>query len=177
MSLKFWADGSVLTATFEICKKIFAKLITVLEKINAFDDAETCPSSILDLLAYQRGITRLASEDEELYRLRIKHAFANAKDAGSVAGFARIFERLKLGRVIQLERSDEVEWDYIKLEIDEAKFSKYRGLFEELIKLYGRTCRRYQIVSTPQANQLYVATNCYGCDYSYIKCVIEQGAI
>ena len=52
-------------------------------------DPEHCHLTILDLLAWQRDITRFSTEPEPLYRLRVKYAFIKSVDAGSTAGMKR----------------------------------------------------------------------------------------
>ncbi|MGL6516583.1 phage tail protein [Aeromonas caviae] len=60
----------------------------------AQQDPLTCSESLLALLAWERDITRFNGEPIELFRKRVRFAFVNARDAGEVAGFKRIFERL-----------------------------------------------------------------------------------
>ena len=85
-------------------------------------DPMTCTDRMLDLMAWQRGVTRTVGEADRLYRLRVKHAYANAKDAGQVAGWERIFRRLELGKVAQEERQDGQDWDVIGIGIDDSAF-------------------------------------------------------
>ena len=107
---------------------------------------------MLDLLAWQRDITREKNETLRLYRLRVKYACVNAQDAGSTAGFARIFERLELGAVIVKERNDGLDWDVVLLEINDSVIADNTLLLDFIIRQYGRTCRRYQFqVITPMA--------------------------
>ena len=143
INLKFWQNGPVLRSAAAAAGAMFDRLQAALDRLSALADAESCPQPVLALLAWQRGITRLAGEDTALFRRRVKHAFANSLDAGSVAGFARIWERLELGSLVQHERVDGQDWDVIVVQLDDAKFTPYRGLFEQLVALYGRTCRRY----------------------------------
>ena len=146
INLPFWEAGQTLLAVASVLEQMWLRIQAAVEALSTANDAETCPIKLLDILAYERGIDRLAGEDDALYRLRIKHAFENALDGGSVAGFAKIWERLELGTVIQAERPDAENWDVILVSLDEGKFARYRGLFEQLVRLYGRTCRRYQLV-------------------------------
>jgi len=169
IKLKFWADGPVLSKTAQVCGETFDRLLTNLAALSArWGDADTCPVPILNLLAYQRGITRLEGEDDNLYRKRVKYAFENSLDAGSAAGFARIWARLGLGVIVQTERYDSTDWDVIKIQLDEATFARYRGLFEALIGLYGRTCRRYQIESADPAHILTFRQFNFDCETDFI---------
>lgn len=106
-------------------------------------DVDTCDEQLLTLLAYQRDIDRFPCESLALFRLRVKYAFVNAKDAGSKAGFARIFERLEIGQIQQLERQLWLDWDVILLRINDEQLSRNNALMMNLIRQYGRTCRRY----------------------------------
>lgn len=106
-------------------------------------DVDTCDEQLLDLLAYQRDITRFPGESLSLYRLRVKHAFINSQDAGSVKGFERIFERLDIGKIQQLERQLQYDWDVIVIRINDEQLSRGNDLMMRLVRQYGRTCRRY----------------------------------
>lgn len=106
-------------------------------------DVDTCDEQLLSLLAFQRDINRFSDEPLSLFRLRVKYAFANALDAGSNAGFARIFERLEIGELKQLERQLQYEWDVIILRINDEQLSRDNVLMMQLMRQYGRTCRRY----------------------------------
>ena len=115
-------------------------------------DALTCTVFMLDLLAWQRDITRFVDEPLSLYRLRVKYALINAQDAGSKAGFIAIFERLGIGYVEIEERSDPVEWDVVLLRLSDSQLAENTDLLMNIIHKYGRTCRRYQLqVITPIA--------------------------
>ncbi|EDV6094794.1 hypothetical protein AA490_005094, partial [Salmonella enterica subsp. enterica] len=70
-----------------------------------------CAESILNLIAWQYDISRFDGESLPLYRKRVKYAFINAQDAGSVAGFKAIFERLEIGFVEIQERQPGIDWD------------------------------------------------------------------
>ncbi|EPN2803330.1 phage tail protein [Serratia marcescens] len=106
-------------------------------------DVDTCDEQLLSLLAYQRDINRFTDEPLTLFRLRVKHAFINAQDAGGKAGFARIFERLEIGEVQQLERQLQYDWDVILLRINDEQLERDNVLMMHLVRQYGRTCRRY----------------------------------
>ena len=106
-------------------------------------DVDTCDEQLLGLLAYQRDINRFPGESLGLFRLRVKYAFVNALDAGSLAGFARIFARLEIGEIAQLERQLWLDWDVILLRINDEQLSRDNALMMHLVRQYGRTCRRY----------------------------------
>ncbi|SFC50076.1 phage tail protein [Pragia fontium] len=106
-------------------------------------DAETCHESLLNVIAYGRDINRFSGEPIALFRKRVKYAFINAKDSGSVAGFAEIFKRLGIGEITQLERQPAYEWDVIIIRVTDSQIAENNTLMMSLIRQYGRTCRRY----------------------------------
>lgn len=106
-------------------------------------DPMTCSEKVLDLIAWQRDIERFATEPLELYRLRVRHAYANARDAGSVNGFKKIFKRLGIGYVEVEERMDGLDWDVINIRLSDTQLAENESLLAVLIQHYGRTCRRY----------------------------------
>ncbi|WP_422527661.1 phage tail protein [Serratia fonticola] len=120
-------------------ERVYAWLTFPLAQI----DVDTCDEQLLTLLAYQRDIDRFPGESLALFRLRVKYAFVNAKDAGSKVGFARIFERLEIGQIQQLERQLWLDWDVILLRINDEQLSRNNALMMNLVRQYGRTCRRY----------------------------------
>lgn len=106
-------------------------------------DPLTCDERLLFLYAYQRDVGRLNSEPLSLYRKRIKYAYVNAADSGSVIGFKNIFERLGIGTVQILERQSGYDWDVIILRLSDNQLTNNRELLTDIIRQYGRTCRRY----------------------------------
>ena len=110
-------------------------------------DEEHCSERILNLIAYQRDVERFEGEPLELL---------NAKDAGSKAGFIRIFERLGIGYVEIEERFDRENWDVIKIRISDSQLAKKTELLNLIIRKYGRTCRRYTFeVITKETVSIY----------------------
>ena len=106
-------------------------------------DPMTCSPAVLDLIAWQRDITRFTGESLELFRLRVKHAHANARDAGSVDGFKKIFARLGVGYVEIDERIDGQDWDVVDIRVSDSQLAENAALMDVLVQHYGRTCRRY----------------------------------
>ena len=107
-------------------------------------DPLTCREGILDLIAWQRDISRFEGEPLPLYRLRVRHAYANARDAGSVEGFKQIFERLGVGSVTLEERMEGRDWDMVAIQLSDNQLADNEPLLTALIQHYGRTCRRYE---------------------------------
>lgn len=133
-------------------------------------DVDTCDEQLLALLAYQRDVERFPGESLSLFRLRVKYAFVNAQDAGCIAGFARIFERLGIGKIQQLERQLQYEWDVILIRINDEQLSRDNTLMMRLVSQYGRTCRRYffDVVST---SVTHAHSGNFSCltEYSYAR--------
>ncbi|HBL8998422.1 TPA: hypothetical protein LTW94_004423, partial [Enterobacter hormaechei] len=71
-------------------------------------DPLTCTEPVLNLIAYDRDISRFSGEPLSLYRKRVAYAFINARDAGSVEGFINIFSRLGIGYVELVERQPDI---------------------------------------------------------------------
>lgn len=144
LALPSWMDkgepAKLLAALRRFWSLIYGWLTWPLAQL----DAETCTESLLNLLAYQRDIQRFNGEPLDLYRKRVKYAFINAKDSGSVAGFIAIFERLGIGNVLIKERQPHIDWDVIILVLNDEQLSRAPDLLINIIYQYGRTCRRYQ---------------------------------
>lgn len=111
--------------------------------VSQFDPL-TCSEPLLNLLAYDRDITRFNGEPLSLFRRRVAFAFINARDAGSVAGFISIFERLGIGYVELVERQPGIDWDVIQVRVSDSQIADNAQLLLQIIQQYGRTCRRYQ---------------------------------
>jgi len=145
IELPSWLSGIDATALANACRKFWQTiegyLLWWLDQLKTDDAGIT----VLDCLAWERGINRLENEDIELYRLRVKHAVANSEDAGSTIGLKRIFSRLGLGNIDVNERLENLDWDEIEVEVFADVYLQSSALMSELIKQYGLTCRRYYI--------------------------------
>ena len=165
LELPFWLDGEEAT-------KLKASAQAWWESVEGWVrwpllqmDPETCHLSVLDLLAWQRDITRYIGEPESLYRLRVKYAFVNAVDAGSVAGFRRILQRLGVGDVKIKERQPDRDWDIVQLYFSDEQLSNNPTLIDIIVHQYGRTCRRYELVGTTELT-LELAAAEFGLDHA-----------
>ncbi|MDR2308858.1 MAG: phage tail protein [Paucimonas sp.] len=147
LKLPFWLAGPELTKLKDAAQTWWGKVAEWMRWPLLQMDAEKCHLTILDLLAWQRDITRFKDEPESLYRLRVKYAFINARDAGSVAGTKRILRRLGVGYVEIDERLPDRDWDVILLRLTDSQLSENPELLRVLIQQYGRTCRRYDFVT------------------------------
>lgn len=147
LGLPFWLDGPELAKLKAAAQTWWAKVEGWLRWPLLQMDADTCHLTILDLMAWQRDITRFKGEPEALYRLRVKYAFINAVDAGSTAGMKRILQRLGVGYVEIEERHPDRDWDVVLLQLSNTQLAENPELLRVLIQQYGRTCRRYDFVT------------------------------
>lgn len=147
LQLPFWLDGAELTKLKKAAQSWWESVEGWLCWPLLQMDADTCHITVLDLLAWQRDITRFKAEPESLYRLRVKFAFINARDAGSTAGMKRILERLGVGYVEIEERQPGRDWDVVLLRLSDSQLSQNPELLRVLFQQYGRTCRRYDFVT------------------------------
>jgi hypothetical protein len=143
IELPFWLDGPELAKLVTAATNFFTLAETWIKWPLGQMSALTCSEGILELLAYQRDIQRFTNEPINLYRNRVHYALVNAQDAGSKAGFIRIFERLGIGYVEISERFDATNWDVIGLKLSNSQISGNAQLLGDIILKYGRTCRRY----------------------------------
>ncbi len=110
-------------------------------------DPLTAPIALVNILAWQRDVERLGQEPEALFRIRVAHAYGFARDAGSVAGWEEMFEKLGYPHIAQDERLANIDWDVISLKIKDGDLTNVPKLLDTVIRQYGRTCRRYQYTS------------------------------
>jgi len=147
LSLPFWLGGTELSKLTAAAQSWWEKVEGWLRWPLLQLDADNCHLVMLDLLAWQRDITRFKGEPESLYRLRVKFAFINAVDAGSTAGMKRILVRLGVGYVEIEERMPDRDWDVVLLRFSDSQLAQNPELLRVLIQQYGRTCRRYDFVT------------------------------
>lgn len=174
LALPSWMDkgepAQLLKALRRFWSAVYDWLTWPLQQL----DAETCTESLLTILAYQRDIHRFNNEPLELFRRRVKFAFINAKDAGSVAGFIAIFERLGVGYVELLERQPGIDWDVIILRVSDGQVAGNTDLLIGIIRQYGRTCRRYRFEVITN-NQLMMRFGWADCEYQTFGASLLQG--
>ncbi len=150
INLKWWVSGKHPTNLINLITAWVEQVKAWLEFVATNDDPQTCEPEVLELLAWERRVNRLPNEPTWLFRNRVEYAFLNARDAGSTAGFVRIFERLGLGFVKLDERPVDQgrDWDVIILEMTGGELADNSALLSEVVNLYGRTCRRYEFTVT-----------------------------
>ncbi|OPA87124.1 phage tail protein [Pseudomonas fluorescens] len=159
LNLPFWLDGPQLAKLKAAAQSWWEKVEGWLQWPLLQMDADTCHLTVLDLLAWQRDISRFKDEPESLYRLRVKFAFINAVDAGSTAGLKRILQRLGVGYVEINERLPDRDWDVVLLRLSDSQLSQNPELMRVLIQQYGRTCRRYDFVTITPVSLRIVAVD------------------
>ncbi|PSL95073.1 phage tail protein [Pseudomonas sp. R9.37] len=159
LNLPFWLDGPQLAKLKAAAQSWWQKVEGWLQWPLLQMDADTCHITVLDLLAWQRDISRFKDEPETLYRLRVKFAFINAVDAGSTAGLKRILQRLGVGYVEINERLPDRDWDVVLLRLSDSQLSQNPELMRVLIQQYGRTCRRYDFVTITPVSLRIVAVD------------------
>lgn len=144
MKLPFWMNKGELAKLLESGKKFWARIYRWLEWPAKQFDPLLCPVPVLSLLAWERDITRFNGEPLDLFRKRVAFAWLNARDAGSVEGFIAIFHRLGIGYIELQERPTGKDWDVIVIRVSDGQIASNGELLREIIRQYGRTCRRYE---------------------------------
>ena len=149
--VSFWMNGANSQALCKAAQLWFQRLGDAAIWPARQCHPMTCSLPVLDLLAWQRGVTRFIGESNQLYRMRVTHAYANAKDSGQTSGWQKILERLELlgpGVLTLSERITGQDWDIIGIELSDQQLSELQEvLFKVMIPEYGRTCRRYTPIS------------------------------
>ncbi|EPJ3782804.1 hypothetical protein ACU9QT_000120 [Enterobacter hormaechei] len=144
MSLPSWMNKGEPLALLRTARTYWAEVYSwITWPLRQFDPL-TCTEPVLNLIAYDRDISRFSGEPLSLYRKRVAYAFINARDAGSVEGFINIFSRLGIGYVELVERQPDIDWDVIMVRVTDSQIADNTQLMIQIIRLYGRTCRRYQ---------------------------------
>lgn len=147
LNLPFWLDGGELAKLKAAAQAWWEAVEGWMQWPLLQMDPERCHLTILDLLAWQRDITRFRDEPESLYRLRVKFAFINSVDAGSTSGLMRILRRLGVGYVEIEERLPDRDWDVVLLKLSDSQISDNPELLRVIVRQYGRTCRRYDFMT------------------------------
>lgn len=172
LSLPFWMDGQTLTETPEQQEPAMLTngMQSFWQRVKGWmlwpltqSDPLNCSADMLNLLAWERSITRFRDEPLWLYRKRVAFAYVNAKDAGSTQGFINIFNRLGVPVLSIAERQPDRDWDVVSIEIDDTTISS-APLMATIIQDYGRTCRRYEYVSN-KATALILAGSEVNVDF------------
>lgn len=152
LELPFWLNAGELVKLKAAAQAWWQRVEGWLQWPLRHMDPEHCHLTLLDLLAWQRDISRFRGEPQSLYRIRVKFAFINSVDAGSTAGLMRILQRLGVGYVEIEERLPDRDWDVVLLKLSDLQISDNPELLRVIVQQYGRTCRRYDFVTiTPMS--------------------------
>lgn len=144
MVLPSWMDKGEPQKLLKAVQNFWAEVYGwITWPLRQFDPL-TCHEPVLNLIAYDRDISRFSGEPLPLFRRRVAYAFVNAADAGSVEGFISIFDRLGIGYVELMERQPDIDWDVILVRVSDNQIADNTQLMIQIIRQYGRTCRRYQ---------------------------------
>ena len=164
LKLPSWMDKGDPAKLLRACVAFWLQVYDwITWPLRQFDPL-TCVEPVLNLLAYDRDITRFNGEPLVLFRKRVACAFINARDAGSVEGFIAIFQRLGIGYVELLERQPGIDWDVITVRVTDSQIAENTDLLLEIIRQYGRTCRRYRFeVITKQ--KMFIRAGWYEGEY------------
>lgn len=154
MALPSWMNKGEPGKLLKVMRRFWAEVFGWISWPLAQLDPLTCSVAILNLIAYDRDITRFDGEPLKLFRKRVAYAFVNAADAGSVEGFVSIFARLEIGYVELLERQPGIDWDVILVRVSDSQIADNTQLMIQIIRQYGRTCRRYQFEVITSENLL-----------------------
>jgi hypothetical protein len=144
IKLIFWQGTGNLKAYAAFLNTWYGLVKSWLEFPLIQFDVDQAHIAIVDLWAWERKVIRFNTEPEWLYRRRVKHAYQNARDAGTTAGFKRIWARMELGHLEIAERLDGRDWDIVELTVTESTIAEHPELLDLIIINYGRTCRRYE---------------------------------
>ena len=107
-------------------------------------DPMTAELELVNLLAWERDITQIPNETEQIYRTRVKYALQFAKGAGTKEGWYYMFDKLETPWITIDERVSETDWDVVSLQLLDSDLAQRNNLIDNICRQYGRTTRRYQ---------------------------------
>ena len=178
-NVPWWMDGSTLSEQLKEPHFLANGVMSFWQKSRHWlmyplvqSDPLTCNEELLTLKAWDSDITRFNGEPLELFRKRVKYAFINAQDAGSKTGFYQIFERFDITLLNQRERQAGLDWDIISLELSEQTITDDLPLISELVRQYGRTCRRYELSVNNSIYSTLSATE-FNCEWVHYHAYMD----
>lgn len=145
ITLPVWLQKGSVVALKNAAQQWWADLLSYTAWPAKQKDVEQCHDVALAPLGWERNLVRYSEESIEQYRARVRHAFTNAVDAGSTAGFKRIIARLGVGVVDIKERMPGEDWDVVAVVVTNEQEQEFGQLMRVIIRDYGRTCRRYRL--------------------------------
>ncbi|MEZ8880252.1 phage tail protein [Vibrio lentus] len=147
INLRYWMGRGELAKFARAIRNYWEHVKAAFEMPLQQHDPLTAPITLVNILAWQRGVEKLGQEPEDLFRIRVAHAYGFSRDAGSVSGWEEMFEKLGYPHIAQDERLVNVDWDVVSLKIRDGDLTKIPKLLDTVVRQYGRTCRRYQYTS------------------------------
>ncbi|MGF1710141.1 phage tail protein [Vibrio sp. 99-70-13A1] len=144
INLRYWMGRGELAKFARAMRNYWEHVKAAFEMPLQQHDPLTAPIALVNILAWQRGVEKLGQEPEDLFRIRVAHAYGFSRDAGSVSGWEEMFEKLGYPHIAQDERLVNVDWDVVSLKIRDGDLSEVPHLLDTVVRQYGRTCRRYQ---------------------------------
>ena len=147
INLRYWMGRGEIAKFARAMRNYWGHVKAAFEMPLQQHDPLIAPMAVVYVLAWQRGVEKLGQEPESLFRVRVAHAYGFSRDAGSVAGWEDMFEKLGYPHIAQDERLTNVDWDVISLKIQDGDLTHVPKLLDTVIRQYGRTCRRYQYTS------------------------------
>jgi Phage tail protein (Tail_P2_I). len=155
IKFKFWMGRGELTKFAKGLRAYWGHVEAALKMPLQQHDPLTAPMPLVRLLAWQRDISPLEREPEEIFRIRVAYAYEFARHGGEVDGFHNMFEKLGIDWIAIHERQDPVQWDVVTIETADGDLAQKSWLMNAMIRQYGRTCRRYRFnVTYPVALSL-----------------------
>jgi hypothetical protein len=147
INLRYWMGRGELAKFARAMRNYWEHVKAAFEMPLQQHDPLTAPIALVNILAWQRGVEKLGQEPEDLFRIRVAHAYGFSLDAGSVSGWEEMFEKIGYPHIAQDERLANIDWDVISLKIRDGDLTNVPKLLDTVIRQYGRTCRRYQYTS------------------------------
>jgi hypothetical protein len=144
IKLPVWLNSTNISKLKQAAFLFWQKAEVWVYRLAEQVDANKNELQLLDLIAWERTISRAQDEPLWLYRLRVKHAFINQRESGSRIGLLSIFKRLGIEIVDIQERVDGEDFDVINIMITEGQWSQYQNVLDIIVRKYGRSCRRYR---------------------------------
>ncbi|WP_417762171.1 phage tail protein [Shewanella sp.] len=139
-------------------------------------DPMTAQLALVDLLAWERNVERIASETEWQYRTRVRYALPFAKGAGMTAGWLDMFEKLGMGHITINERVENIDFDVVILQLLDSDVGTNQDIINYICRRYGRTTRRYQYSTvTVQTHMLAAASFDYQSSFDVITARTDVG--
>lgn len=142
-SIPFWMKGKEIVKICSAGLNIWDDFKESLLHVRNQSHLDLCELKALDLHAWARGVKRLPGEQDESYRKRVRFAKEFRHNAGQFDGMQQLIKDLGAENAKIYERHPEFNWDEIFIELNPEKQELSFELWQQIIREYGRTCRRY----------------------------------